>query len=584
MMLTSDDFARPILDDAADSKSAVSGVLPVKAHCLPFSQIPHTTQLFADFLSYAPAVQPFYPRSPYFQEWLKEEVGRISYDSSRRQQVAAILQRQNKAQTEGWKASPKVLANLDRLRNGAAAVVTGQQVGLFGGPMYAIYKVLTAVKLAEQATAVGIDSVPIFWLATYDHDLAEVNHIALPNAEGILQTLMTSSHDVSGAPVSAVRLGDEILPVVEQAATLLGDTEATNLLRDTYRPGETMGTAFAKLFARLFADWGVIVLDASDPELHRIARPIYRAAIERSSELSAALTARGQLLENARYHQQVKVTPSSVLLFTLHNGARTAIHHRNEYGNGDGKGGGNRNDEFVIGSDESAEKISREELLNRIESNPEQFSPNVLLRPAVEDYLLPTLAYAGGPAEVAYFAQAGAVYELLLGRITPVIPRFSATILEPKMQRILERYEITMPDVFAGPEALRKILASLNLPQDLQAAFEAARNALDANLSAIKENLAKLDSTLVDAAETSRSKIEHQIEKLHTQAARAELQKSELMTRKAEFLSQSLYPDKGLQERGIAGIYYMARYGRELLQQLYDAIHTDCHDHQILEL
>ena len=452
--------------------------------------------------------------------------------------------------------------------------------------MFAVYKALTAVKLAEQATAAGVDSVPIFWLATYDHDLAEVNHVALPNAEGILQTLTTTSHDVPGAPVSAVRLGDEILPVVEQVAALLGDTEATNLLRETYRPGETMGTAFAKFFARLFADWGVIVLDASDPELHRIARPVYRAAIERSSELSAALTARGQLLENARYHQQVKVTASSALLFTLHNGARTAIHHRNENENSGGNrgdSGGNREDEFVIGSEESAEKISRSELLNRIESAPEQFSPNVLLRPAVEDYL-PTLAYAGGPAEVAYFAQAGAVYELLLGRVTPIIPRFSATIVEPRMQRILERYEITIPDIFAGPEALRKKLASQNLPQDLQAAFETAKNTLDTNLSAIKESLAKLDSTLVDAAETSRSKIEHQIEKLHTQAARAESQKSELITRKTEMLSQSLYPDKGLQERGIAGIYYMARYGRELLQQLHDAIHTDCHDHQILEL
>ncbi len=222
----------------------------MKTHCLPFTQIPHTTRLFTDFLAYSPQVQPFYPRSPYFGEWLKDESSRISYDSSRRERVTAILERQNKS----WGASPKTLANLERLRNGAAAVVTGQQVGLFGGPMFALYKALTAVKLAEQATAEGVDAVPVFWLATYDHDLAEVNHVALPGPDGLLQTLETSSHDVPGAPVSAVRLGDEILPLVEEAAKLVGDSEAAQILRETYRPGETLGTAFAKFYARVFAE------------------------------------------------------------------------------------------------------------------------------------------------------------------------------------------------------------------------------------------------------------------------------------------------------------------------------------------
>ena len=159
-------------------------------------------------------VQPFYPRSPLFGEWAKEEAVKISYDSSCRERVTAILERQNKS----WDASPQTLANLDRLRKGAAAIVTGQQVGLFGGPMFAIYKALTAVKLAEEATAAGVDAIPVFWLATYDHDLAEVNHVSIPGPEGAPQVLTTPSHDVPGAPVSAVRFGDEILPLVEQAA------------------------------------------------------------------------------------------------------------------------------------------------------------------------------------------------------------------------------------------------------------------------------------------------------------------------------------------------------------------------------
>ncbi len=542
----------------------------VKAHCLPFSQVPHTTRLFTDFLAYSPKVHPFYPRSPNFTEWVKEESSKISYDSARRERVSAILERQNKS----WDASPKALANLDRLRKGAAAVVTGQQVGLFGGPMFAIYKALTAVKLAEDATAAGVDAVPVFWLATYDHDLAEVNHVPIPGADGTVQVLTATSHDVPGAPVSAVRFGDEILPPVEEAVKLLGDCEAAKCLRETYRPGETMGTAFARLYARVFAEWGVVLLDASDGELDRIAEPIYRAAVERVDELATAVLARGEALEAAGYHQQVKVTPSSVLLFTLQQGVRTPIQRR---ANGDAA-------EFVIGSDAGAEKLSQAELLGRIATNPELFSPNVLLRPAVEDYLLPTLAYTGGAAETAYFAQAGAIYEALLGRITPIVPRFSATIVEPKIQRLIERHGVAVADTFNGPEALRRELAERGLPEDLQAAFEATRKSVDSQLSSIKEILVKLDRTLVDAAETARSKIEYQLERLQSQAARAEALKSELVSRHAESLSQALYPDRGLQERGVGGIYFLARYGPELLQQLHDAIHPDCHDHQILEL
>ena len=542
----------------------------MKAHCLPYSQIPHTTRLFTDFLDYSPSVQPFYPRSTHFREWLKEEASNIRYDSGRRERVSGILERQNKS----WDASPQTLANLDRLRKGAAAVVTGQQVGLFGGPMFALYKAMTAVKLAEQATAAGVDSVPVFWLATYDHDLAEVNHVSIPGPDGSLHDFAIAAHSVPGAPVSAVRLGEEVLPVLEQAASLLGDADAVRFLRESYRPGEDLGTAFARLYSRLFAEWGVIVLDASDPELHHVAEPIYQAAVERSGELSQALLARGEALEAAGYHQQVKVTASSVLLFTLQNAARVPIHRR-------ANGGAL---EFVIGSEGGAETVSQPDLVNRIKANPELFSPNVLLRPVVEDYLLPTLAYTGGAAEAAYFAQTGAVYGILLDRVTPVVPRFSATLVEPKIQRLLERHDVTVPDVFAGPEVLRQQLAERNLPKELQAAFEVANKTIEANLTTIREKLAKLDRTLVDAAQTASSKIQYQMERLHTQAARAESLKGEVVGRHAESLSLALYPNKGLQERSIGGLYFVARYGPEFLRQIHDAIEPDCNDHQVLEL
>ncbi len=542
----------------------------MKSQCLPFAQIPHTTRLFTDFLSYSSAVRAFYPHSPHFSEWFKTEASNIRYESERRERVSAILERQNKS----WNASPQTLANVKRFRDGAAAIVTGQQVGLFGGPMFAICKALSAVKLAKEATAAGVESVPIFWLATYDHDLAEVNHVSIPGPDFLLRTLTTSSHSTPGAPVSEVRLGDEIVPVVEEAVSLLGDSEAAQILRESYRPGETLGTAFARFYTRLFAAWGVIVLDASDPELHRIAAPIYRAAIEQVSEIDDALLVRGEVLEAAGYHQQVKVTASSVQVFTLQNGVRTPIQRR---ANGNSF-------EFVISGEAATEKLSADQLIDRIETAPEKFSPNVLLRPVVQDYLLPTLAYAGGAAEAAYFAQAAVVYEKLLGRITPIIPRFSATLVEPKIQRALEKYGITVLDTFEGFESLRHTLAARAMPADLQAAFERANQSVEESFSGLHEALAKLDPTLVEASQTAVSKARYQLDRLRERAMAAELRRSEVVARKAEALNQALYPEDGLQERSIAGVYYVAHYGTELLKGLYEAMHTDCLDHQILEL
>ncbi len=543
----------------------------MKAQCLPFTQIPHTTRLFTDFLAYSYSVQAFYPHSPHFSEWFKLQASALQYDPSRRERVSTILERQNKS----WNASPQTLANLSRLRKGAAAIVTGQQVGLFGGPMFAIYKALTAVKLADEATATGIDAVPVFWLATSDHDLAEVNRVSIPGPDGLLRTLTTSSHGAAGAPVSNLRLGEEILPVVEEAASLLGDSEGSQFLRASYRPGETLGTAFARFYAQLFGQWGVILLDASDTELHRVAAPMYRAAIERVEDLDAALLARGDALEKAGYYQQVKVTPSSVLLFAMRDGARTAIHRRE---------GSNEITEFVIGSEPGAEKISSAELLDRIAAAPESFSPNVLLRPVVQDYLLPTLAYTGGAAEAAYFAQAGAVYEKILGRVTPIVPRFSATVVESKVQRWLGQYGIAVRDAFDGPEALRQTLASRTLPAGLQAAFECANKSVEESFSGLQEALAKLDPTLVEASQTGASKVRYQLDRLRERAMAAELRRSEVVSRHAVALSQALYPENALQERGVAGVYFVARHGTELLRSIYDTMHTDCHDHQILEL
>jgi uncharacterized protein YllA (UPF0747 family) len=258
-------------------------------------------------------------------------------------------------------------------------------------------------------------------------------------------------------------------------------------------------------------------------------------------------------------------------LFTLRNGARVPVHRRLN---------GNGSADFLV----EEERISQAELLNRVASSPQDFSANVLLRPVIQDYLLPTLAYTGGSAEVAYFAQVAVVYEALLGRVTPVVPRFSATIVEAKPKGLLERYGLRVPDLFPGPETLREQMAARTLPKELQSAFDHAESSLEKSLVAIREALARLDSTLVDSATNAASKMQHQLTHLRSRAARAELRHTELLGRHAELLSNSLYPNKTLQEREIAGLYFVARHGAGFLREICDAIQPDCLDHQVISL
>jgi uncharacterized protein YllA (UPF0747 family) len=190
----------------------------------------------------------------------------------------------------------------------------------------------------------------------------------------------------------------------------------------------------------------------------------------------------------------------------------------------------------------------------------------------------------GGPAEVAYFAQAAAVYEIILGRVTPIVPRYSATIVEPKVQRWLRQYEISVPDTFQSLDTLRRALASHTLPEGVQQAFDAVQQNIEASLARLRGELEKLDPTLVGASETVGSKMSYQLDRLRQLTTAAELRRSEVVSRHAAGVREVLYPDGELQERGLGGIYFVARHGMELLQSIYDAMGTDCLDHQILEL
>ncbi len=539
----------------------LSGDDRVIPDCISFNAIPHTTRIFSDFLSYSPAIRKFFPTQP-DAEHIAAFAKSVPRDGQRQALVADALEKQNRS----WGASEATLRNIQRLREGAFAVVTGQQVGLFGGPLLALFKVASVIALAKQVEALGVECVPVFWLASEDHDLAEVNQSLLLTHDFQLVPFKLATRGIEGAPVSTIRLAEGTSEAVAHAAELLGESLAADYLRESYAEGETFSNAYAKLYTRIFGEHGLILLDPADPELHRIAAPLFADAIQRTAEIDDALLARNRELQAEKYHEQVKVTAESTPLFAVVEGARVPIHRANG--------------QFKVGR----EVVSGDELQRRVGTVPETFSANVLLRPVLQDYWLPTLAYIGGPAEVAYFAQAAVVYQKLLGRITPILARMSATLVEPRIERLLTKYQVDLPELFHGECQLRDCMAARSLPPELKQDFEQARRAVEVAMQRASGSLQKLDPTLVEAATRASSKMRYQIDRLEKRAAQAELRRTEIITRHAAQIENAVYPNKTLQEREIAGLHFYAKYGPELISRLVELAQTRCPEHKVLVL
>jgi len=534
------------------------GLIP---DCISFSAIPHTTKLFADFLSHSPEIRRFFPYS-FEPEEIARRAAVVPHGTLLHRQVGDALERQNRT----WGASEKTLANIERLHEGAHAVVTGQQVGLFGGPLMSLLKAAAVLSLAKQVEDAGVPCVPVFWMATEDHDLAEVNQALLLDSSYCLKPFTAVTEGKPDSPVANVRLAAGTDNIVAQAAQLLGDSPVAEYLREGYRESETFSGAFARLITRIFSQYGLILLDPSDAELHRVAAPLFVEAIDRAPEVDEALLAQNKELSQAGYHEQVKVTEQSTPLFAVVDGARVPVHRANG--------------QFTI----RKQRLSPEELKRLIADAPQNFNPNVLLRPVLQDYWLPTLAYIGGPAEIAYFAQVRVVYEKLLARVTPILPRMSATLLEPKIEKLLNKYELNLEDLFHGETQLRQELAKHSLPQELKLDFEYGIRTVDEAMQRISESLHKLDQTLVGAAKNATSKMRYQVGRLEKRAAQAELRKQQVLARHAAMIENALFPHKTLQEREIAGVYFLVRYGAGLIDQLIEAAGARCPEHKILRV
>lgn len=535
--------------------------------CVPLLRAPKSTPLFLDYLYHYDRVTRFYSGSP--QEFASFEgvASAITGRYPHRAQLAEILERQNRA----FGCGGETIANIGRLRDpNTFAVVSGQQVGLFSGPAFTLYKALTVVRLAAQLTSKGIKCVPVFWLATEDHDLAEVSKAAVLNDAGDLVPLeVAGDRPAPASSVGYVKLSSQVTDALAAVETALPASEAREQLmrqlRECYAPGVLWGEAFGRLMARLFSRFGVILLDPLSEDVHRLAQPVYSKALSGAKRLRELLEERSRELITAGYHAQVHVGGDSTLVFAATEGNRTLLHLAGE--------------RFVV---EGRSPAALSEMESWVESRPLDFTPSALLRPVVQDSLLPTIAYIPGPSELAYFAQSQAIYGEF-GRPMPVLyPRAGFTLAARSTNRILEKYHLTLDDVWQGEEELRRKIARAG--QGDAGGWSERMDRGETNLKSFLDELGadveRLDPTLTGALANAREKMMHQLERLRGKLSRAELDHSEILARHEKTLLAQLTPAGHLQERTVSGISFLGRAGDQLLSELLEHIQTRCMDHQ----
>jgi len=524
--------------------------------------VPGQSRLFLDYCAADSAVRPFYPSLPRETAW-QQRCPRPDHWN----EILDLLAAQN--------PSPSAAASIAALRAGAATVLTGQQVGLFGGPLYTPFKAASAQARARQATAAGQPHVAIFWLATEDHDFAEINHVSFPSRKE-LRKLVYAKTPAAPIPVGNVVIDETIEPLIEQAWELLGTSDAMDALVAAYKPGRTFGKAFADFYSKAFAAQGLLILDASSAEIHRLGSPVLKAAIERADEFHAALVERNKALEAAGYHAQVAVASDSSLLFLLdeRTGARLSLKRIPASAN-------EPHDLWQAGR----ERFTSADLLGILAAEPHRISPAALLRPIFQDYLLGTSLIIGGPAEIAYFAQSAVLYERVLRRITAAEPRLSATLIEPAIAELLRKHELGIDRVFReSADSLAQLLAARAMPVEGKQKLSAAGNALDVELQPLIEYMRAMDPGLGRSAETAASKMRYQMNRLRRLAANFEMQREGSLRRHADAIERALSPGGVLQERVHGAAYYLARYGFELTETLTELASDPCPGHKAIWL
>jgi len=543
---------------------------------VPFPKIPHQSELFLDYLAQSPKALSFYRRPPTvesFERAAREDIPGITIP---RREIAAILRRQNDA----YGSAPRTMDHIQELEEtDCAAIVTGQQVGLFTGPLYTIHKAFTAIRIAQDLRRRGVRAVPVFWMDSEDHDLAEVTRVSILGPESVPQTLdyrpllfQDTNQNEKARAVGSIAFPTSIHEATEHyLASLAGapwQNEVRSQLQSTYSPASTFAQSFGRLMARLFRDLGLVLFDPQDREAKRLLSDLIERSVRNSHQIYERLLARNVALQDAGYHTQVSVLENSTVLFLHDEGERKAL-TRLDSG---------------FGLKNSDRRFTESELARLAQAAPENFSPNVLLRPLVQDHLFPTIGYVAGPSEIAYFAQIQVLYELF-GRPMPVIwPRASMTFLEPETSAEMKAAGLAFEDCLQGKHHVVERLITANNDSNTNFMLQQLREVLDRELQELRPDMEAADSSLGPALETASRKIFHQVEALQTKFIHFETRHNRAILNKADFLLNNCYPNKNLQERELGINYFLARHGPSFMAEIFAQVEPESFVHKVISI
>ena len=540
---------------------------------LPFSAIPHQSRLFLEYQREPLSLRKYYPNAVASPAQIADFVREVlaEYTTNRDDLCDAL----SEINTEAG-AAEATFANIDLLRaKDTVAIVTGQQAGLFTGPLYTIYKALSAIKLAEKLSQNGTRAVPVFWIATEDHDYEEVSEAFFLGRSGeLVRTEYTPEGYNKDTPVGSVKIDGAIDQKIDDILNGLLQTEFSGEIREILSAGWSCGTRFGKAFAgtlaKIFSRYGLIFLDPQNAKLKKLSAPIYAGAIRNADQIVTGLERRSGELERDEFHSQVLVESDYFPLFWLDDEGRRTSLRLTKDGVYRAKGA---NREFTLAELEAAAL-----------TEPERFSPGVMLRPAVQDFLLPTVCYFGGGAEIAYFAQNSEVYRILGRPVTPILHRQSFTVVEARQRQNLEKLDLDFERLFESIEDTSIRLAETTLSPETALLFASVDSRINTELNRLDRAISQIDVTLEENLVKRRKKMMYHIAALRKKTLLAQVRNDETAGRQLRNVYNALLPNGELQERSLNIFTFLNKFGLNFIDWIYHAIDLDDKGHRIIDL
>ena len=525
--------------------------------------------LVAAYSSDFSSVASLFAGNPADSKAWKETIDRVQRSTRDRAGVSKVVT----AQLERRGAPAHARSAAAQLANpSTVAIVTGQQAGLFGGPLYTLLKAVTAIRLARKVSAThGVVAIPVFWVEAEDHDWDEVRTARVLDGQLALREITLDNLDGAGArPVASLVLDDGIGDALGALESSLQETEFTQelmtRLRAHYRPGQKMGTAFACWLDDLLGRYGLVVFEAADPAAKPLVASLFSRELDAPCRTAHFAKQTGEAMRALGHSPQVEPADDSVALFYLGDGGRHAIKRRD--------------DGYTLGDTVRQQDEVRAEAAE----HPDRFSPNVLLRPVVQDRLFPTVCYVAGPSELAYQAQLGAIYQDFGVEVPLLYPRANATLLDAGAVRFLEKYELPLEALATRDESALNRLLQSQLPPGVEDALQSAGDEIRTRLEVLKAALPAIDPTLVGAAETTLERMQETLKHLHNKIIQASKRKDDTLRRQFTRTQALAFPEGQPQERIVDLAFFLNRYGQSLCDQLLDGLPLDMGQHYVLQI